>query len=306
MRNQKKGSTHKFVILFAIFVICSFLTSCSGNFDESSKNIDGFINDNQKTVKERIETQIAVIELTASVTNTPGLTATETPVPTNSPTITLSPTPTIIPGTPTSTLPPEFFHGSYSYNLPLSNQTGLKYKGVETKLGCTAASIQMILDFWKAYNQNYKTLKAQTIIDINTAQGSFHSKTGLSITNVEDELTNLNYYLGVHRNSKKQDLIDALERYGPLPVLVKTEWIPTGANHLVVLVEYDPQNDTVTFNDPWYEWPVTWNWEAFDGIWNLNYSEDEDGYLVRTFFFIVPKTEIRPGNDLFIQNPNSF
>jgi len=73
-----------------------------------------------------------------------------------------------------------------------------------------------------------------------------------------------------------------------------------------VLVEYDPENDTVTFNDPWYEWPVTWDWEAFDGIWNLNYSEDEDGYLVRTFFFIVPKTEIRPGNDLFIQNPVNF
>lgn len=250
------------------------------------------------TTEERIQTQIALIEQSATRTATG--TATITLTPTITPTITLTPTPSLIPRRPTATLSEEYFHGSYDYELPFLSQSGLKYRGAETNLGCTAASIQVTLDFWHTYNEDYPTMKAQQIIDINTSQGTFVAGKGLSISNVEDELNNMDYYLGIRRNSEKQELIDALERYGPLPVLVKTGWTPSKTNHLAVLTGYDPDTDTVTLNDPWYDWPVSWNWEAFDGIWGLNYSENEGGYLTRTFFFIVPKAEIRPGADLFI------
>ncbi len=286
----------KRIVCFTFFCLAGLLlTSCSAVPKEAGQTLP----DPPITTEDRIRTQIALIEQTAATPTGTG-TATQTASPTISPTITLTATPSLIPRTPTATLSTDYFHGSYSYDLPFLSQAGLKYKGAETELGCTAASIQVVLDFWHDYNETYSTMSAQRIIDINTSQGTFHAGSGLSITNVEDELNSLDYYLGIRRNSGKQDLIDALERYGPLPVLVKTEWIPSKANHLAVLTEYDPETDSVTLNDPWYEWPITWNWEAFDGIWSLNYSENEDGYLVRTFFFIVPNAELRPGQDLFI------
>lgn len=265
------------------------LTAIGGLIETQIAAID------QTTAAAQLQT--ATVELTPAATGTPSFTNTASPIPDTS-------TPTLIPRTPTPTLSAAYFHGSYAYELPLITQSGLKYQGAPTKLGCTAASVEMILDFWNTYKDEYPTISAQTLINRNTAQGTFHAKTGLSIANVEDELKSNNYYLGIQRNSKKEDLLDALARYGPLAILTKTEWTPFGANHLVVLKEYNEADDTVTFLDPWYDWPVTWDWEAFDGIWSLNYSEEENGYLTRTFFFIVPKKEIRPGNDLFLPDTN--
>ncbi len=177
---------------------------------------------------------------------------------------------------------------SKAYAVPFMSQSGLKYKGVETKLGCTAASIQMILDYWKTLDPENKRLSAQRLIDINTAQGTFHSGTGLSIENVVDELNQLGYRVRIYQNSDKETLLKTFHESGPQALLVKTEWVPLGANHLVVLTAYDSESDTVTINDPWYDYTVSWEWDAFDGIWGLNYSEKKDGYLVRAFFNIFP------------------
>ena len=177
---------------------------------------------------------------------------------------------------------------SKEYDVPLVTQDGLKYKGVKTTLGCTAASVQMVLDYWKTINPDYKTISAQKIIDINTSQGTFRTGEGLSIENVKDELQNIGYVLEIYQNSDKEQLLRVFDQFGPQILLVKTGWVPTGANHLVVLVAYDKETDTVTVNDPWFDHPFTWDWEAFDGLWSLNYSQKENGYLTRSFFNIRP------------------
>lgn len=192
--------------------------------------------------------------------------------------------------TPTLKAVSGFEPDSKEYDVPLITQDGLKYKGVKTTLGCTAASVQMILDYWKKVNPENKTISAQKIIDINTSQGTFISGEGLSIENVKDELQNIGYILEMYQNSNKEELLSVFDQFGPQILLVKTGWVPTGANHLVVLVAYDKETDTVTVNDPWFDHPFTWDWEAFDGIWSLNYSQKENGYLTRSFFNIRPES----------------
>lgn len=178
---------------------------------------------------------------------------------------------------------------SVSYQVPFRSQEGLKSNGIATTAGCTAASAQMILDYWKQQNPENKTLSAQQLIDINTSQGTFNRVKGLSMTNMTDEFALLGYEVETFRNSSKRTLLAALNEFGPQAILVKTGWIPTGSNHLAVLTGYDSENDLVTINDPWYDAPLELTWDGFDGIWSLNYSERKDGYLVRTFFNVIPK-----------------
>ena len=224
--------------------------------------------------------QITVPKRTATIpeelTSQPSMTVTVTPE--------LCATPTLIKISQDS-----LWLQSKSYPVPMMSQAGLKYKGIETKLGCTAASIQMILDYWKSVDSENKRLSAQRIIDINTSQGTFHAGTGLSVENVVDELELLGYRAEIYRNGDKLALLKAFHENGPQALLVKTEWIPQGANHLAVLVAYDQEADTVTINDPWYDYTVTWDWDAFDGIWSLNYSVNKDGFLNRVFVNIVPE-----------------
>lgn len=242
---------------------------------------------------------------TAIPSPTPTLTpelSTATPLP---PTSTFTPEPTFTPTatfgpSPTPTLGAEYFHGSEIYDIPFVDQGELKLNRKPINNGCTAASVQAVLDFWHEYRADYPTMSAQKIIDINAAQGKFDAKTGLNITSVTDELTDMGYYLGIVRDSCKQDLIDGLVRYGPLLILTKTEWTPWGTNHMAVVSGYDRENDYIELMDPWIpggyaEFP----YENFDGIWSLNYSEEEDDVLQRTFFFIVPVEELA-GEDLFM------
>lgn len=177
---------------------------------------------------------------------------------------------------------------SVSYSVPFIPQEGLKYKGAPTTAGCTAASAQMIMDYWKAQNPLNKTLSAQRLIDINASQGTFNHVTGLSVTNLIDEFSLLGYQVDVSRNSSKESLVTALKEFGPQAVIVKAGWVPKGANHLVVISGFDADNDQIMVSDPWYDAPLVLNWEGFDGIWSLNYSERENGYLVRTFITVTP------------------
>lgn len=235
---------------------------------------------------------------------TPTLTETPTPTPTETATPTITPTPTATFGpTPTATLGAEYFHGTDSYDVTFVSQDELKVNGRIINNGCTAASVEMVLDFWHRYKEDYPLITAQQILNINASQGVFNEKTGLNILSVTDELKEAGYYLGTMRDSDQQELLDALERFGPLLILTKTNWNPYSANHMAVFSGYNSDADIAEIMDPlvpggYMEMP----YENFDGIWGLNYAEEEDLTLRRTFFFIVPFAEIRPENELFIPN----
>ena len=246
-------------------------------------------------------TQIAAViqtELVPTATIIP----TRTPVPTRVPTRTPVPTftPTLGPS-PTPTLGPEYFHGSIWYEPEFVTQEGLKYKGTKINTGCTAASVQMVLDFWHAYKEEYPTITAQQLLNLNIRQNAFNPGTGLNIMSTEDELKDLNYYLGTRMDSNRKELLEALERYGPLMVLTKVNWTPRGGNHMAVVTGYDPENDIIRVLDPWQSTGIMeFSYDSFDGIWSLNYLNDEKEVLRRTFFFIVPYAELARENEPFI------
>ncbi len=225
---------------------------------------------------------------------------TSTPLPSSTPTAepSMTPTPTSGPS-PTPTLGPEFFHGSLWYEPGFVSQYGLKYNGSVITTGCTAACVQMVLDFWHDYKEGYPTMDAQALINQNVFQKQFNAHTGLNILDTEDDLQMMDYYLGVRENSSKEELLAALERYGPLLILTKVNWSPYGTNHMAVLTGYDPAADVVHLLDPWQiGGDLEMSYEEFDAIWKLNYSETE--MRQRAFFFIVPYPELRRENELFI------
>lgn len=227
-------------------------------------------------------------------TATPEPTATLTPVPTLTPTETFGPS-------PTPTLGPEYFHGSLWYEPAFVSQYGLKYNGSEITTGCTAACVQMVLDFWHTYKEEYPTMGAQALINQNVYQGQFNVRTGLNILDTEDDLQLMDYYLGVRENSSKEELLAALERYGPILILTRVNWTPAGSSHMAVLTGYDPDTDIVHLLDPWQIGGVLeMPYEKFDSIWKLNYAQNEWEFRQRAFFFIVPYPELRRENELFI------
>ena len=247
-----------------------------------------------------------------------GMTATEAarkptaaPVPTHTPLPTATPVPTETPAptatfgpSPTPTLGPEFFHGSLRYEPEYVSQEGLRFNGRKINTGCTAASVQMVLDFWHQYNEEYQTITAQQLIDRNARKSQFNPATGLNIMNTEDDLEELGYYLGTRQDSFKEELLAALERYGPLLVLTKVNWTPFGANHMAVVTGYDPETDVIRLLDPWQEGGIVeFPYLNFDGIWGLNYLDDSTETLRRTFFFIVPFKELSPVNAPFVPFP---
>ena len=172
----------------------------------------------------------AVIMTTASNNEEIILEPTATQLPTDKPTIEPTPEPTIEPTTEPTKMPKVDFEGSYGYSVQFINPKDLTYKGSPTKLGNTAADIQMILDFWHSYNENFPTMRAQDLIDINTDQNQFDERTGLSLDNAKDDLEKMNYTIGKVENASKEKLLDALQKYGPLLVKTKEGWTPAGAN----------------------------------------------------------------------------
>ena len=257
---------------------------------------------------ETAGTQAAVIGMTFAAETEAMLIPSDTPMPslTPIPTATPSPEPSYTPTatfgpSPTPTLGPDFFHGSLWYEPGYVSQDGLRYQGRLIDTGCTAASVQMVLDFWHDYNEDYPTISAQTLINQNGWQGQFNAASGLNITNTEDDLLALGYYLGMRQDSSREELLTALERYGPILILTKVEWTPFGANHMAVVTGYDPENDIIRVLDPWqFGGIMEFPYDNFDGIWSLNYLDDVTETLQRTFFFIVPFAELSPANAPFV------
>lgn len=281
-----------FLLIIGIFFAGLFCAGCSLPHPRSAA---------EKTASvEMIIAALISTEQTLRLSATP--TPSATPVPSDTPTPEPSPTFTATFGpSSTPTLGPEYFHGSLWYEPDYVSQYGLKLNGSEITTGCTAACVQMVLDFWHDYKESYPTMGAQELIDQNAWQGQFDVHTGLNILDTEDDLQLMDYYLGVRQNSSKEELLAALERYGPLLILTKVNWTPFGSNHMAVLTGYDPEEDMVRILDPWQiggiiEMP----YKNFDDIWKLNYLDSETEMLQRAFFFIVPYPELRRENELFI------
>lgn len=245
-----------------------------------------------------VHTQTAGTAIASYIQTEQALHPTDTPVPTETLASAITAAPTLPPTaafflSPTPTLGPGYFHGSLWYEPAYVSQKGLRHNGKEISTGCTAASVQMLLDFWHDYREDYPTMTAQQLIDLNSRQNQFNPSSGLNIMNTEDDLRKLDYYLGTRQDSNKQELLTALERYGPLLVLTKVNWTPFGANHMAVVTGYDPETDIIRVLDPWQEGGIMeFPYENFDGIWSLNYLDDPIDTLRRTFFFIIPFAEL--------------
>ena len=201
------------------------------------------------------------------------------------PTRTVSPTPS--PANPV--IEPTAAPVVIEYDVPVLSQDGLFLDGVPTGVGCVPVCIEMMTAYWNSLNPVYPVLEAQEIIDRNSAQGYYIAGRGMSSMNAADELAEIGYFHKMELNSSKEILLTELKEHGPVGVLVKTNWIPTTMNHAAVLTFYDEVSDTVTLNDPFYGSTVTWSWDAFDGIWGLNYAGDRDysGEIVRRVYFVI-------------------
>ena len=176
--------------------------------------------------------------------------------------------------------------------MPVLSQEGLLLNGAPTGVGCVPVCIEMITAWWNTISPDYPVLTAQETIDRNAEQGLYAAGRGMTSASAADELKELGYIHRLEMNSSKEELLEAFEAHGPVGVLVKTNWVPTTMNHAAVLTAYDEGKDLFTFNDPFYGSVVQWSWEAFDGIWGLNYAGDRDynGEVVqRVFVTIYPE-----------------
>lgn len=210
------------------------------------------------------------------------------------PTITVTPSPTAsltpaAPATAVPTLEPSPVPVMIDYDVPVLSQEGLLLNGAPTGVGCVPVCIEMMTAYWNSIHPDLAVLTAQEVIDRNAEQGLYVAGRGMSSMSAADELAEIGYSHEMVFNSSRDELISALEKHGPVGVLVKTNWVPTTMNHAAVLTGYDQESDTVTLNDPFYGSVVRWNWESFDGIWGLNYAGDRDysGEVVRRVYFTI-------------------
>ena len=202
---------------------------------------------------------------------------------------TATPSATVLFFTPTVTPVPSVTPVLINYEVPVISQEGLFLKGVPTGVGCVPACIEMMTAWWNSVNDANPVLSAQEVIDRNAEQGLYVAGRGMSSMSAADELAEIGYTHHMYLNSSKEALLAAFRDHGPVGVLVKTNWVPTTMNHAAVLTAYDETTDSVTLNDPFYGSEVSWSWDAFDGIWGLNYAGDRDysGEVVRRVFFEI-------------------
>lgn len=191
--------------------------------------------------------------------------------------------------TPTAAPAPSETPMVLAYEVPVVSQDGLFLEGIPTGVGCVPACIEMMTAWWNSTEPLHPVLTAQEVIDRNAEQGLYVAGRGMSSMSAADELAEIGYTHNMYLNSSKEALLAAFREHGPVGVLVKTNWVPTTMNHAAVLTAYDETTDTVTLNDPFYGSEVSWRWEAFDGIWGLNYAGDRDysGDVVRRVFFEI-------------------
>lgn len=163
-------------------------------------------------------------------------------------------------------------------SVPNISQQGLQYNGENTQYGCTAASTSMVLEYWHARDPNVGTMSAQAIVDTNAKQGTFTS-TGLSATDVHDEVSNLGYQTVEDRVNSDFSTLKQDVQQGPVIAVVKLGIQKSGYNHAVVVTNISDDGH-VTINDPWDGQTHTYTSEKFQASWGADYGDMKNIYTV--------------------------
>ncbi len=158
----------------------------------------------------------------------------------------------------------------FGHSVPLISQQGLKYGDQKTQYGCTAASTAMVLAYWHSRNPDLGRLSAQEILDANIKQGKF-TGTGLSVSEVHDEVQDLGYSVVEDRINSDFDTLKRDVEQGPVIAIVKLGMQKSGYNHAVVVTGIS-DDGRVAVNDPWdgqqHEYPV----EIFLASWGADFG----------------------------------
>ena len=127
-------------------------------------------------------------------------------------------------------------------SAPEQSQQNLTYRGTSTEYGCVPTSTSMVLDYWHQKDQSNPTMSAQELLDANEAQGEFRS-TGMSATNIHDEVSKLGYIAEDHANADLETLKTAVSET-PVIAIVKLGMGREGTNHSVVVTGISENNET--------------------------------------------------------------
>ncbi|WP_455387528.1 C39 family peptidase [Petrachloros mirabilis] len=172
----------------------------------------------------------------------------------------------------------------YEWKVPLKSQQDLELNGKPTEYGCAPTATSMVLDYWNSKDpEKNKTLSSQELIDLNAKQGEF-TPTGMSVSNMKDELQNLGYHVAQdHTNATIDELRDAVSK-GPVIATVKLGLGTSGYNHSVVVTGISPTQ--VEINDPWEGKAKIMPIDQFEQTWGADFGSNAP----KNNFF-----EIRPG-----------
>lgn len=161
--------------------------------------------------------------------------------------------------------------GQWWLDVPTQSQQGLNLNGKPTEYACTPTATSMILNYWHNKDAENKTLSAQELIDQNAKQGEF-SSTGMSASDIHDEVKNLGYSVAEdHTNSNLDELKNEVAN-GPVIAVVKLGMRTTGTNHAVVVTGISSDSQ-VRINDPWDGKSKTYSWDVFSKSWGADYGQ---------------------------------
>ena len=155
-------------------------------------------------------------------------------------------------------------------DVPSKSQKDLTYNDGTTQYGCAPTATSMVLDYWHTQDSAHKTMSAQDLLNVNAEQGEFKS-TGMSVTNIHDEVQRLGY--GVVEDYVDSDL-DTLKEHvaqGPVITAVKLNMKTSGENHSIVVTGIS-QDNQVRVNDPWTAESRTYSWEEFSRSWGADFG----------------------------------
>jgi WXG100 family type VII secretion target len=181
--------------------------------------------------------------------------------------------------TPAATIKP----AQWWNDVPTQSQRDLTYRGARTEYGCTVTSASMILDYYHAQAESNRTMSAQDLLNTN-AQAREFTATGMSATNLHDDLDQLGYTAVDYTNATQADLVAAVKD-GPVIAIVKLNLAARGDNHAVVVSGISEDNQ-VRVNDPWTGEARTYSWDDFSASWGANFGKDAP---TNNFVTIRPK-----------------
>jgi predicted double-glycine peptidase len=166
---------------------------------------------------------------------------------------------------------------------------GLNINGQTTEFGCTPTSTSMILDYWHNKDSANQTLSAQAIIDKHAEKAEFNENSGMSATNIVDDVKDLGYAnSNPYTDSTPEKLKEAVLK-GPVIAIVKLNLKSTGLNHAIVVTGIST-DDQVRINDPWTGESSTISWDDFSKSWGAEFGTDKNGNKYPTNSYV----EIRP------------